>query len=192
VAPKSEEPVEAAGAPKSEVEAVAAPVPAPPNRDEVPPPKSEEDEVSVVVEVPKSEVEGAVEPNRPPVDGAAADVVAPPKLNVLEAGAAAVAPVNEGKRLDVAAPPVGAPKAEVPPPKRLDVVVGAEVVAPKRLVVPAEAAGAPKRLVVPVAGVEAPKSEEPVAAPPPKSEPAGDRGGAVGEQSMVQQKPLME
>jgi hypothetical protein len=125
--------------------------------------------VSEVV-APNREVEGAVAPNRLPVDEAAG-AVAPPKLNALDAGAA-VEPVNEGKRLDVGALPVGAPNAEVvaPPPNRLD-VVGADVVAPNRLV-PVEAAGAPKRLLPVLAGAEAPKSEEPVEAPPPKSEPA--------------------
>jgi hypothetical protein len=79
-------PVDAAGAPKSEVEVVEAPVPAPPNRDEVPPPppKSEDLEVPVEVVAPKGEVEGTVGPNRPPpIDGAAAGVLAPPKLNAL-------------------------------------------------------------------------------------------------------------
>ena len=48
-----------------------------------PPPKSEDLEVPVDVVAPKSEVEGTVGPNRLPVDGAAAGVVAPPKLNAL-------------------------------------------------------------------------------------------------------------
>jgi hypothetical protein len=129
---------------------------------------------------------GLVAPNRP-------GVVAPNRLVPVEVAGAApkrVAPVvvadveepkseepvedapklkalGAGADVDVNALPVVEPGAALVAPN------GPGVIAPNRLV-PVEVAGAaPKRELVPVvvAGAEKPKSEEPVEAPPPKSEP---------------------
>lgn len=125
--------------PKSELEALPAPVPAVAAPVPVPkrelPPKSDDVSVAPLV-VPNKDVEGVVAPPKRPLEGVVAGVVVAPKLNVDDEGADAVVEKEENKLLVEAVPVVGAPKVEVPlVPKRFDpAAVGAVWVAPNKLV----------------------------------------------------------
>ncbi len=101
--------------------------------------------VAAGVEEPKRE--DTVEPTKP-LGGGVAGEDAPLPRNALDAGA----------DVELDALPVGALNTSVVAPNRLE--LGAETVAPNRLVPLVDVAGAPKRLgAALVAGVEEPKRE---------------------------------